>query len=124
MPIWDNQMSIPNTSLTNPMPIQCQSYAITEDIPFSANLLPISKLSANPVPIGQSSAKEWLRIGQGLVLDWPQVDADLVLLRTFRPPSRLGTNPHRGLVPRLSAGMASEMAWNWHWIGWDWHWIC
>ena len=74
--------------------------------------------------IGSGLAKEWLRIGQGLVLDWPHVDADLVLLRTFRPPSRLGTNPHRGLVPRLSAGMASEMAWNWHWIGWDWHWIC
>ena len=61
MPIWDNQMSIPNTSLTNPMPIQCQSYAITEDIPFSANLLPISKLSANPVPIGQSSANRPIR---------------------------------------------------------------
>ena len=29
-----------------------------------------------------------------------------MLLRTFRLPSRLGTIPYRGLVPRLSAGMA------------------
>ena len=59
--------------------------------------------------IGSGLAKEWLRIGQGLVLDWPHVDADLVLLRAFRPPSRLGTNPHRGLVPRLSRQTSSEM---------------
>ena len=57
--------------------------------------------------IGSGLAKEWLRIGQGLVLDWPHVDADLVLLRAFRPPSRLGTNPHRGLVPRLSRQTSS-----------------
>ena len=44
--------------------------------------------------IGSGLAKEWLRIGQGLVLDWLHVDADLVLLSAFRPPSRLGTNPH------------------------------
>ena len=57
--------------------------------------------------IGSGLAKEWLRIGQGLVIDWSHVDADLVLLRTFRPPSRLGTNPHRGLVPRLSRQTSS-----------------
>ena len=52
-----------------------------------------------------------------------------MLLRTFRPPSRLGTIPYRGLVPRLSAGMVLSndigLAWDWP-IGLglaDWHWI-
>ena len=47
----------------------------------------------------------------------------------FRPPSGLGTIPHRGLVPWLSAGMALSngigLAWDWP-IGLglaDWHWI-
>ena len=44
----------------------------------------------------------------------------------IHPPSRLGTSPYRALVPRLSAGMASVMTWDWHriggltWIDTDW----
>ena len=67
---------------------------------------------------------DWPGIGTGfvkIVKDWAQcqlvcqsMTAEFALVR---PPSRLGTKPHRGLVPRLSAGMASEMAWN----GTDWH---
>ena len=91
MPIWDNQMSIPNTSLTNPMPIQCQSYAITEDIPFSANLLPISKLSANPVPIGQSSANRPIRYQSYAITE------DIC-------PFNLGTSALYGKVPSPLVG--------------------
>ena len=73
--------------------------------------------------IGSGLAKEWLRIGQGLVIDWSHVDADLVLLRTFRPPSRLGTIPYRALVPRLSAGMVLSngigLALNWSGLALD-----
>ena len=55
--------------------------------------------------------------------------ANWELCAIIHPPSRLGTNPHRGLVPWLSAGMAlsngKELAWDWP-IGLglaDWHWI-
>ena len=55
-----------------------------------------------------------------LALYWRRACA----LTRFRPPSRLGTDPYRALVPRLSRQMSSVMAWDWHWIGQDWHWIC
>ena len=57
---------------------------------------------------------DWPGIGTGfvkIVKDWAQcqlvcqsMTAEFALVG---PPIRLGTNPHRGLVPRLSAGMAS-----------------
>ena len=64
--------------------------------------------------LGRKVVSDWPGIGTGfvnIVKDWAQcqlvcqsMTAEFALVR---PPSRLGTKPHRGLVPSLSAGMAS-----------------
>ena len=78
-------------SQSQSLQIQCQSYAITEDIPFSANLLPISKLSANPVPIGQSSANRPIRYQSYAITE------DIC-------PFNLGTSALYGKVPSPLVG--------------------
>ena len=73
---------------------------------------------------------DWPGIGTGfvkIVKDWAQCQlvcqSMTVEFALVRPPSRLGTKPHRGLVPSLSAGMAHvnglKLALDWHGLALD-----